>query len=115
PGGRLFAHTFPTRTIYDVTYRGMRLAARLAGRSWPADPRNDYEHRMHVNEQTRRSLRGALRKAGFTHPEVRFGEWVHADFVPSARARRAYERLARHRLTAPLGAADLWADSVKRH
>jgi SAM-dependent methyltransferase len=113
PGGRLFAHTFPTRTIYDVTYRGMRLAARLAGRKWPADPRNDYEHRMHVNEQTRWGLRRSLTTAGFADPDVRFGEWVHVDFVPSARARRVYRSLSRHRATAPLGAADLWADARK--
>ena len=113
PGGRLFAHTFPTRTIYDVTYRAMRIAARVGGRSWPADPRNDYEHRMHVNEQTRHGLRRALRAAGFASPNVRFGEWVHTEFVPSMRARRAYGVLARHRLTAPLGAADLWADTAK--
>jgi ubiquinone/menaquinone biosynthesis C-methylase UbiE len=113
PGGRLFAHTFPTRTIYDVTYRAMRASARLTGRKWPADPRNDYEHRMHVNEQTRRGLRRSLQAAGFVTPQVRFGQWVHAEFVPSARARRAYHSLARHRVTAALGAADLWADAAK--
>ena len=112
-GGRLFAHTFPTRTIYDVTYRAMRAGARLTGRSWPADPRNDYEHRMHVNEQTRRGLHRSLQVAGFPKPDVRFGEWVHTDFVPSERARRAYHALAKHRLTAPLATADLWVDATK--
>ncbi|HVV75211.1 MAG TPA: class I SAM-dependent methyltransferase [Mycobacteriales bacterium] len=111
PGGRLFAHTFPTRTIYDVTYRTMRWAARAAGRSWPADPRNDYEHRMHVNEQTRRRLRRSLRGVGFDQPGVSFGQWVYTDFVPSPRARSAYEMMARHRVTAPLAVADLWVDA----
>ncbi len=113
PGGRLFAHTFPTRTIYDVTYRWMRLAARATGRRWPVDPRNDYEHRMHVNEQTRRGLRSSLQKAGFVNPEVSFGEWVYTDFVPSARGRSAFARMARHRVTAPLAVADLWVDARK--
>jgi ubiquinone/menaquinone biosynthesis C-methylase UbiE len=111
PGGRLFAHTFPTRTIYDVTYRGLRGIARLRGQHWPADPRNDYEHRMHVNEQTRNGLRRSLLAAGFRSPDVRFGQWVHTDFVPSPRGKAAYERLARHRLTAPLAVADLWVDA----
>ncbi|HWC35186.1 MAG TPA: methyltransferase domain-containing protein [Mycobacteriales bacterium] len=113
PGGRLFAHTFPTRTIYDVTYRSMRVAARAAGRSWPADPRNDYEHRMHVNEQTRRDLRRSLRGAGFRDPSVGFGEWLYTDFVPSERGRAAYRWLAKHRLTKPLAVADLWVDAAR--
>jgi ubiquinone/menaquinone biosynthesis C-methylase UbiE len=113
PGGRLFAHTFPTRTIYDVTYRGLRALARLRGRHWPADPRNDYEHRMHVNEQTRTALRRSLRVAGFAAPDVRFGQWVHTDFVPSPRGRSTYERMARHRMTAPLAVADLWVDATR--
>jgi ubiquinone/menaquinone biosynthesis C-methylase UbiE len=114
PGGRLFAHTFPTRTIYDVTYRGLRALARIRGQRWPADPRNDYEHRMHVNEQTRSALRRSLQSAGFRSPEVRFGQWVHTDFVPSVRGKAAYERMARHRLTAPLAVADLWVDATRR-
>jgi ubiquinone/menaquinone biosynthesis C-methylase UbiE len=113
PGGRLFAHTFPTRTIYDVTYRGMRAFARLGGGRWPADPRNDYEHRMHVNEQTRTRLRRSLRKAGFVTPDVSFGQWIHTDFLPSPRAKSAYERMARHRLTMPLSVADLWVDATR--
>jgi ubiquinone/menaquinone biosynthesis C-methylase UbiE len=113
PRGRLFAHTFPTRTIYDVTYRGLRGLARLRGQHWPADPRNDYEHRMHINEQTRSALRHSLQAAGFHSPDVRFGQWVHTDFVPSPRGKAAYVRLARHRLTAPLAVADLWVDATK--
>jgi ubiquinone/menaquinone biosynthesis C-methylase UbiE len=113
PGGRLFAHTFPTRTIYDVTYRGLRGLARLRGQRWPADPRNDYEHRMHVNEQTRGGLRRSLSAAGFRSPQVQFGQWVHTDFVPSTRGKEMYERLARNRLTVALGAADLWVDATK--
>jgi ubiquinone/menaquinone biosynthesis C-methylase UbiE len=113
PGGRLIAHTLPTRTIYDVTYRWMRVGARLAGQRWPADPRNDYEHRMHVNEQTRGGLRASLRAAGFARPDVSYGEWVHADFVPSARGQAAYRRMARMTLAKPLAAADLWVDATK--
>lgn len=114
PGGRLFAHTFPTRTIYDVTYRVLRAAARLRGQHWPADPRNDYEHRMHVNEQTRTALRRSLTAAGFRAPAVTFGQWVHTDFVPTPRGKAIYERLARHRVTAPLAVADLWVDATRQ-
>lgn len=113
PGGRLFAHTFPTSTIYHVTYRGMRLAARAAGRRWPVDPRNDYEHRMHVNEQSRGRLRHSLRDAGFRSPDVSVGEWVYTDFLPSPRARSLVERMARWRLTSRFAVADLWVTATK--
>jgi predicted SAM-dependent methyltransferase len=113
PGGRLIAHTMPTRTIYDFTYRAMRTLARLRGHQWPPDPRNDYEHRMHVNEQTRRKLRRSLRRAGFARAEVSFGEWVHTEFLPSPRAAAAYHWLSRRRLTAPLAIADLWVEATK--
>lgn len=113
PGGRLFAHTVPTRTIYDVTYRLQRALVPGRRRRWPADPRVDLERAMHVNEQTRSSLLRMLRTAGFETVRVERGEWVHDAFVPDPRARRLYRRLARHRLTAPLGIADLWAEAVR--
>src|SRR5205085_622508 len=46
PGGRVHIHTFPTRTMYDVTYRLLRTVGRR--HRWPADPRNEYERQMHV-------------------------------------------------------------------
>ena len=107
PGGLLVGHTFPTRTIYDVTYRLMRTAW-PAWRGWPRDPRVEYEHLMHVNEQTLRGLRAAVKSAGFPSARVNLGEWVYTDFVPSARGRAVYARLARHRLTRPLGVANIW-------
>lgn len=109
PGGRLLIHTLPNRLIYDVTYRLQRLARRRRRRDWPRDPRNDYEREMHVNEQTCGSLRRSLRAAGFAQLDVRTGGWVHDDFVPDPSARGLYRRLAAHRLTAGLGAADIWA------
>lgn len=112
PGGRLFAHTFPTRTLYQVTYRLHRLSRPGRRRRWPADPRNELERAMHVNEQTRRSLRRALAAAGFVAIDVRHGQWVYEDFVPDLAARALYHRLASHRLTRPLGVADLWAEAV---
>jgi ubiquinone/menaquinone biosynthesis C-methylase UbiE len=111
PGGKLYGHTFPTSTIYDVTYRAMRFVARTRGARWPADPRNEFEHRMHVNEQTRTRLRRAVRRAGFRGADVTFGAWLYTDFVPSPRGRSAYEWLARHRATSPLAVADLWVDA----
>jgi SAM-dependent methyltransferase len=111
PGGRLLAHTMPNRTIYAVTYRLQRLARPRRRARWPADPRNDHERRLHVNEQTVGALRGALRRAGFEAVRVRPGRWVHEQFVPDPGARALYHRLAAHRLTARLGAADLWASA----
>lgn len=114
PSGRLFIHTMPNRSIYDVTYRVMRFGARLAGRSWPAEPRNSYEQSMHVNEQTRSSLRRVLRRVGYQRVEVRFGDFVYTDFVPSARGRRIYRELARHRPTAWLARGELFATAWNR-
>jgi ubiquinone/menaquinone biosynthesis C-methylase UbiE len=108
PGGLLVAHTFPTRTVYDVTYRVLRRSWPAWHRSWPADPRVEYEHLMHVNEQTVRGLRDTVKRAGFPDPAVDLGEWVHTTFVPSARARAVYGQLARHRVTRPLGVANIW-------
>jgi SAM-dependent methyltransferase len=109
PGGRLLAHTMPNRTVYALTYRLQRLARPGRRARWPSDPRNEHERRLHVNEQTAGGLRRALRRAGFQSVRVRPGRWVHDEFVPDARARALYHRLAAHRLTAWLGAADLWA------
>jgi ubiquinone/menaquinone biosynthesis C-methylase UbiE len=114
PGGRIVAHTFPNRLVYDVTYRLQRLALPARRRRWPADPRGELERSMHVNEQTRGSLRRALRQAGFANVHVGFGELIHDAIVPEedAGARTLVHRLAAHRMTRPLGRADLWARGV---
>jgi ubiquinone/menaquinone biosynthesis C-methylase UbiE len=111
PGGRILIHTLPNRLIYDVTYRFQRLLSRRRRRRWPGDPRNDYERLMHVGEQSAFSLWRALRAAGFANVRVTHGEMVYVDFVPDERARVTYARLAAHRLTAPLGRADLWGEA----
>lgn len=114
PGGRLLVHTFPNRLVYDVTYRLMRLTVPGRRRRWPADPRGELERAMHVNEQTRGSLRRALRTAGFAGVKVGFGELIHDAIIPEtdAGARTLLHRLAAHRPTRPLGRADLWASAV---
>jgi ubiquinone/menaquinone biosynthesis C-methylase UbiE len=113
-GGRVFIHTMPNRLIYSVTYRLQRGLVPWRWHRWPRDPRNQLERAMHVNEQTARSLRRALERADFERADVRHGEWVHDEFVPPGRPRRLYRRLASHRITAPLGAADLWATGFRR-
>jgi len=113
PGGRVFIHTFPTRTLYDVTYRLQRLSRPSRWRRWPADPRKDVERALHVNEQSAGSLRRALRRAGFTDVRVRVGDLVYADFVPDPRARRLYERLAAVRPLKRFGASNLFAEGVR--
>ncbi|MGH2683860.1 MAG: class I SAM-dependent methyltransferase [Actinomycetota bacterium] len=114
PGRRVFVHTLPSRTLYDVTYRLQRLSRPGRWRTWPADPRNDWERRMHVNEQTVRSLRKTLRRVGFVDVDVAPGEWLHDEFVPSGRPRKLYRRLAAHPLTSRFGAADLWGEARRR-
>lgn len=113
PGGRLLVHTFPTRTLYEVTYRAQRAARRHRRRNWPADPRLPAERFMHVNEQTVPRLRRSLRRAGFAKVNVHPGIWVYADFVPDEKARRIYHRLAGHRLTRRLGVANIWAEGKR--
>lgn len=113
PGGRLFAHTFPTRTVYNVTYRLQRSLVPSRRKRWPVDPRNEYELRMHVNEQTKRSFSRSLKEAGFRGVSVTHGEWVWEGFVPEEKARRLYHQLARSRFTAPLGVSDLWAHATR--
>ena len=113
PGGRILVHTMPNRLIYDVTYRVQRAVWPPRWKRWAAEPRRPVELTMHVNEQTLGSLRRVLRRAGFADVRGEYGQWIHTAFVPEERARRLYPRLARRRLTAPLGACDLFAQAVK--
>ena len=108
PGGRVFVHTMPNRTIYTVTWPVLRAVARVRGHRWPADPRNDAERAMHVNEQTLPSLRRALRRAGFVEVHVELGQWVHTDHLPAGRGARVVHRLARTPGLRRLGVADLF-------
>lgn len=112
PGGRVFVHTMPNRTIYTVTWPLLRAAARLRGHRWPADPRNDAERTMHVNEQTLGSLRRALRRAGFTDVRVELGQWVHTAHLPEGRGARVVHRLARTPGLRRLGASDLFGTAT---
>ncbi|HWF72462.1 MAG TPA: methyltransferase domain-containing protein [Solirubrobacteraceae bacterium] len=112
PGGRLHIHTAPNRLIY-ATYAVQRALRPSRLRRWPRQPRHDYELTMHVGEHSARSLRQTLKAAGFDPVEVTHGEWVYEAFVPDEAARSLYWRLAAHRLTKPLGVADLWGVAVK--
>jgi ubiquinone/menaquinone biosynthesis C-methylase UbiE len=113
PGGRILVHTLPSRTIYEVTYRLQRSVLPWRRRTWPADPRVEFERLMHVNEQTVRSLGAALRAAGFVGVSSEPGKWVYTDFVPSERAKRLYHLLARLGPLARLGVANIWAEGRK--
>jgi ubiquinone/menaquinone biosynthesis C-methylase UbiE len=113
PGGRLLIHTFPSKTLYEVTYRWQRNVLPWRRWTWPADPRVGFEHVMHVNEQTVRGLGRTLRAAGFAEVVSQPGEWVYADFVPSQRARHLYYRLAKLGPLARFGLANIWAQGTK--
>jgi ubiquinone/menaquinone biosynthesis C-methylase UbiE len=113
PGGRVLIHTMPNRLAYDVTYRLQRSWHPGRRRRWPRDPRNDYERRMHVGEQTAQSLRGRMRAAGLSDVDVRHGEMVYVGHVPDPGAQITYHRLAAHRLTERFGRFDLWGRAVR--
>ncbi len=68
---------------------------------------------MHINEQSLRWLRRALRAAGFADVKVSPGAWIYTDFVPDAAARRLYHRLARVPYLRRLAVADLWGEGVR--
>jgi ubiquinone/menaquinone biosynthesis C-methylase UbiE len=112
PGGRLFVHTFPTRTLYAVNYRLLRAVA--LRRRWPRDPRNDYEHRLHINEQTIRVLRRTLRRAGFDDVDVHLGSWVYVDHLPDEWARRLVRNLGKHRGVSRFARSDIVAVARRR-
>jgi SAM-dependent methyltransferase len=67
PGGQLVVHTAPNLWYYRIGYPIFRLTERLRGRRLPVDPKERflYHHQVHVNEQSPRSLRRALLRAGF--------------------------------------------------
>lgn len=114
PGGRLLVHTFPSRTIYEVTYRLQRNLLPWRRRTWPADPRVEFERLMHVNEQTVRRLGKSLQAAGFVDVKSEPGTWVYDDFLPTEGAKRLYHRLAKLGPLARFGVANMWAEGRKR-
>jgi ubiquinone/menaquinone biosynthesis C-methylase UbiE len=113
PAGRIFIHTMPSSLVYDVTYRLQRALVPWRLATWPADPRNDFEHAMHVNEQRIGRLRRALRRSGFQEIRVWPGAWIYTDYLPSERSKRTYHRLARVPGLRRLGVADLFAQAIK--
>jgi len=113
PGGRLFIHTMPNRTVYNVTYRAQRWSRPSRLRTWPKQPRLHLEVAMHVNEMSLGRLSRALRRGGFKGADVWLGDWIHTRFVPDEKAQRTYHRLAAHRLTQRFGRAELWARAVR--
>jgi len=110
PGGRVLVHTMPNRAVYEVTYRVLR-STLGRGKAWPADPRNEWEHAMHVNEQTVGSLRRAMRGAGLRDVRVEVGQWVYTDFVDDPRAKRAYAAMCRVPGLRRIAAGNLWGEA----
>lgn len=60
PDGFAVIHTVPNRWALSVGYPLLRLIRP----SLPRDPRTDYEHQVHINEQDVLSLSATLRRAG---------------------------------------------------
>ena len=70
PGGRLVVHTAPNVWWDRYAYPVVRLVRRIMGQGklYPRDPRAIVPANLdvHVNEQSPRSLRRVLRRAGFS-------------------------------------------------
>jgi ubiquinone/menaquinone biosynthesis C-methylase UbiE len=67
PGGRLLVHTAPNRWYYRWGYPAFRFTEWVRGRRLPTDPKQRFRYHslMHVNEQSPRSLRQVMYRAGF--------------------------------------------------
>lgn len=70
PGGLVVIHTLPNAWALALAYPALRALAPAL----PAEPRSEYERVVHVNEQSPRSLRAALRRAGLDN-RVWVEEW----------------------------------------
>jgi len=97
PGAHVVIHTLPNRWALAAAYPLLR---RLS-RGLPREPRSSYERLVHVNEQSPRSLRAALRAAGL-EARVWVEEWTteHASRAtsrsfPDALRERGYPVLRR--------------------
>lgn len=62
PGAIVVVHTLPNRWFYDYGYPLKRALARLTREQLPEDPRTNYEHQLHVNEQSPVDLWHSLKK-----------------------------------------------------
>lgn len=113
PGGRLFVHTAPNATVYETTYRLQRRLVPGRSSRWPENPRNNFELRMHVNEQSMGSLRRALTAAGFIDVKIWLGEWIYTDFVPNEGSKRLYRLMARIPGLKRFGIFELFATGSK--
>jgi hypothetical protein len=85
PGGFAVIHTVPNRWALGVGYPLLRLVRP----SLPADPRTDYEHEVHVNEQDVVGLGRTLRAAGF-HARI----WLENLTLEQARWQRNSDQFA---------------------
>lgn len=101
PGGRLVIHTSPNRLFEDLVYRHYvrnvhrallsisrllrvknRLVNELVLPTAPVPPHDEYERTLHINPQTGRSLRNALKAAGLSVRRVDVWEPPQAPFFP---------------------------------
>lgn len=62
PDGLLIVHTFPNSWFYRYGHPWRRREARKLGAYLPLEPRSRYQERMHINEQSPRTLRRQLRR-----------------------------------------------------
>ena len=71
PDGLLIVHSFPNSWFYRYGHPWRRRAARRLGAFLPLEPRSHYQERMHLNEQSPRTLRRQLGRH-FRHAVVWF-------------------------------------------
>jgi SAM-dependent methyltransferase len=122
PGGRLVIHTSPNRTFEQVVWpyyvRNVHRAALAVARRFnvqsplfnrlmlPTDrlpPHDEYERRLHVNEQTAGRLRALLANAGFDRIAVDHWEPPAQPFFDSRRLNLQVRLLDVVRFLWPLG------------
>ncbi len=63
PNGYAVVHTLPNRWVYDITYPLLHRVYKKV----PADPRNPYEKKIHINEQDPVKLSRMLKNIGIPH------------------------------------------------
>jgi len=103
PGGRLIIHTSPNRVFEDKVYRYWvrnvhrvvigaarvlhqknRILNEMILPAGALPPHDEFERRLHVNPQSRASLRDALRRCGFRVVRIDHWEPPSAPFYDSA-------------------------------
>ncbi|MEA3352006.1 MAG: glycosyltransferase [Chloroflexota bacterium] len=113
PGGRLIVHTMPNLCYYQWGYPLYRAFQCLRGAELPNDPRQRWAYaHVHVNEQTPKSLKKALRASGF-QAHVWLESIQDYGYEPNPTVRGAMYGLVRFPLVKQIFCNDIFAIGSK--